>query len=140
MRSPISLAAFSVKVRAKMCFGSIFLSRIRCFIRSVITVVLPVPAPAIIRRGPPPCEIAASCSGLRSFWSVMTIIVTYKSNKQVGFLSYFCYYLCMARKYTVKLLRKEKLAKDTWLFAFEKPEGYIFLPGQYQTFTLSLPN
>lgn len=46
----------------------------------------------------------------------------------------------MAKKYKVKLLRKEKLAKDTWLFAFEKPEGYTFIPGQYQTFTLELPN
>lgn len=46
----------------------------------------------------------------------------------------------MAKQYKVKLLRKEKIAKDTWLFAFEKPEGYVFIPGQYQTFTLALPN
>ena len=46
----------------------------------------------------------------------------------------------MAKEYTVKLLRKEKVAKNVWLFVFEKPEGYIFTPGQYHTFTLSLPN
>lgn len=46
----------------------------------------------------------------------------------------------MVKKYQVKLLRKEKLARDTWLFAFEKPSGYIFVPGQYHTFTLSLPS
>lgn len=46
----------------------------------------------------------------------------------------------MAKKYKVKLLRKEKIAKDTWLFAFQKPEGYLFTPGQYQTFTLTLSN
>lgn len=46
----------------------------------------------------------------------------------------------MAKQYTVPLLRKEKLAKDTWLFAFQKPQGYVFTPGQYQTFTLNLPN
>lgn len=45
----------------------------------------------------------------------------------------------MAKEYKVKLLRKEKLAKDTWLFVFEKPEGYVFIPGQYQSVTLTLP-
>lgn len=46
----------------------------------------------------------------------------------------------MAKEYKVKLLRKEKKANDVWLFAFAKPEGYVFTPGQYQTFTLSLPD
>lgn len=46
----------------------------------------------------------------------------------------------MAKEYTVKLLRKEKLAKDTWLFALEKPKNYTFIPGQYQSITLTLPN
>ncbi len=46
----------------------------------------------------------------------------------------------MAKEYRVKLLRKEKLAKDTWLFAYEKPEDYVFIPGQYQSVTLALQN
>lgn len=46
----------------------------------------------------------------------------------------------MAKQYKVKLLRKEKIANNTWLFVFEKPEEYLFIPGQYQTFTLQLPN
>lgn len=46
----------------------------------------------------------------------------------------------MAKQYKVKLLRKEKIANNTWLFVFEKPEEYIFIPGQYQTFILKLPN
>lgn len=46
----------------------------------------------------------------------------------------------MAKEYTVKLIRKEKVANDVWLFVFEKPERYVFTPGQYQTFTFSLPD
>lgn len=46
----------------------------------------------------------------------------------------------MAQKYEVRLLRKEKLAQETWLFSFEKPDNYIFVPGQYQTFTLTVSN
>src|SRR3972149_7705105 len=60
--SSISRAAFSVKVRAKISSGLASLERIKYFILSVMTVVFPVPAPAIIRRGPLPYFIAASCS------------------------------------------------------------------------------
>src|SRR3990172_2952778 len=66
--SSISRAAFSVKVRAKISSGLASLERIKYFILSVMTVVFPVPAPAIIRRGPLPYFIAASCS-LLSFMS-----------------------------------------------------------------------
>jgi len=46
------------KVKARICEGSTFFSSIRYFILSVITVVLPVPAPAIIKSGPLRCLIA----------------------------------------------------------------------------------
>src|SRR4030042_3715932 len=61
-RLSISLAAFSVNVRAKTPSGLASLERIKYFILSVITVVLPVPAPAIINRGPLPYLIAVACS------------------------------------------------------------------------------
>jgi len=53
-RSSISRAALSVKVRARISDGSVKPSVINRFILSVITVVLPVPAPAIIKSGPSP--------------------------------------------------------------------------------------
>lgn len=54
----------------------------------------------------------------------------------------------MAKQYKVKLVRKEKIAKDTWLFAFSakgrsssgREEPITFIPGQYMTYTLPLPN
>lgn len=46
----------------------------------------------------------------------------------------------MPKQYTTTLLYKEEIAKNTWLFAFEKPEGYGFLAGQYQTLFLPLSN
>lgn len=46
----------------------------------------------------------------------------------------------MAKNYEVKLVRKEQIAQDTWLFALEKPKDYSFIPGQYQTVYLTLNN
>lgn len=54
----------------------------------------------------------------------------------------------MANKYSVKLLRKKNIAKDTWLFAFSAKgrsasgteELIKFIPGQYMTYALTLPN
>ena len=53
-RSDISAAAFSVKVSARISSGFARLVAMRCAIRRVRTVVLPVPAPAMIRSGPSP--------------------------------------------------------------------------------------
>ena len=52
-RSRISLAALLVKVMAAMCRASCRPVAIRWAIFSVITLVLPLPAPASTSRGPP---------------------------------------------------------------------------------------
>ncbi len=41
--------------------------------------------------------------------------------------------------HNIKLLRKEGVAKGTMAFHFEKPEGFLFLPGQYADLTLIDP-
>src|SRR5437773_2210297 len=58
-RSAISTAAFSVKVRASTSSGRARLDEMRCAMRRVRTVVLPVPAPAMISRGPSPWSTAS---------------------------------------------------------------------------------
>ena len=72
-RSSISRAAFSVNVRAKISLGLAKPAVIKCFIRSVTTVVLPVPAPAMIRSGPIPNSTACFCSGLSKRFSSGTL-------------------------------------------------------------------
>lgn len=52
----------------------------------------------------------------------------------------FWYDLPMASSCAVRLLHKEHIARDTWLFAFEKPKEFFFKPGQYVTITLPLAN
>lgn len=39
----------------------------------------------------------------------------------------------------VKLLKKEEVAKGTTAFHFEKPEGFVFVPGQYADLTIVDP-
>src|SRR5262245_38326403 len=70
-RSAISAAAFSVKVRARISSGLARLLAMRCAMRRVSTVVLPVPAPAMVSSGPAPWSTAARwaserCSRMRS--------------------------------------------------------------------------
>jgi len=38
--------------------------------------------------------------------------------------------------YKLKLVNRRQIAKDTFLFDFEKPDGFHFIPGQYGGFTL----
>lgn len=38
--------------------------------------------------------------------------------------------------YYIKLIKRQKIARNTILFTFEKPEGFTFKPGQYAGFTL----
>ena len=52
----------------------------------------------------------------------------------------FCYYVYMAKKFVSKLIKKEKIATDTWEFLFKKPLDYYFFAGQYQTYFLDLPD
>ena len=59
-RSAISTAAFSVNVRARTSSGRARLDEMRCAMRRVSTVVLPVPAPAMMSSGPSPWT-TASC-------------------------------------------------------------------------------
>ena len=37
----------------------------------------------------------------------------------------------MVSSYSLKLLRKEKIAKSVWGFSLERPKNFTFLPGQY---------
>lgn len=41
--------------------------------------------------------------------------------------------------YTLKLQAKRDIARNTILFAFEKPPNFTFIPGQYGGFTLTTP-
>src|SRR5712692_3653607 len=59
-RSAISTAAFSVKAGAINSSGRARLDEMRCAMRRVRTVVLPVPAPAMMSSGPSPWT-TASC-------------------------------------------------------------------------------
>lgn len=43
-------------------------------------------------------------------------------------------------QYTIKLLKKEMVAKDTMAFHWEKPEGFEFKAGQFGDFTLINPS
>src|SRR5579885_925196 len=62
-RARISPAAFFVNVRARMFSPESEESRSsRKRMRSVMTRVLPVPAPAMTRSGPSPCSIARRCA------------------------------------------------------------------------------
>jgi ferredoxin-NADP reductase len=38
--------------------------------------------------------------------------------------------------YTIQLLEKKEIAKDTQVFIFSKPDQFTFIPGQYAGFTL----
>src|SRR5215469_5375735 len=58
-RSRISAAALSVYVSARISPGWAWCSRMRCAMRRISTVVLPVPAPATTSRGPWTCSIAS---------------------------------------------------------------------------------
>src|SRR5579859_5123634 len=40
----------------------------------------------------------------------------------------------------VKLIKKEEVAQGTTAFYFEKPEGFVFKPGQFADFTLLNPS
>lgn len=42
------------------------------------------------------------------------------------------------KQYTICFKSKEKIAKDTFSFFFERPEEFEFLPGQYNRWTLPL--
>lgn len=42
--------------------------------------------------------------------------------------------------YQVRLLKKEKVAKDAYSFYFERPTGFDFIPGQYLKLTLDVKN
>jgi len=65
-RSVISSAARSVKVSARICDGRARFSAISQAMRRVMTVVLPVPAPATISSGPSPCVTALRWRAVRS--------------------------------------------------------------------------
>ena len=65
-RSTISSAARSVKVRARISDGFARFSAISQAILRVMTVVLPVPAPATISSGPSPCVTALRWRAVRS--------------------------------------------------------------------------
>ena len=65
-RSSISKAARSVNVSARISDGFARFSAISQAIRRVMTVVLPVPAPATIRSGPSPCVTALRWRAVRS--------------------------------------------------------------------------
>ena len=60
-RSRISFAALFVNVIASMLYGFTDFSSIKYAILCVITLVLPEPAPASIRRGPSVYEQASIC-------------------------------------------------------------------------------
>src|SRR6266581_1134883 len=64
-RSAISTAAFSVKVRARTSSGRARLEEMRWAMRRVRTVVLPVPAPAMMSSGPSPWTTASCWAGER---------------------------------------------------------------------------
>src|SRR3989304_10434477 len=83
--SSISLAAFSVKVRAKISSVLAFLERIKYLILSVITVVLPVPAPAMMRSGPFLYFIASSCS-LLSFIPEVILVTRQLYQKEISIM------------------------------------------------------
>lgn len=40
----------------------------------------------------------------------------------------------------IKLLHKEQIAKDSWELIFEKPEGFVYEPGQFIEIHLDHPN
>lgn len=65
MRCFISSAALLVKVAAKMLDAGTLHSTIRCATRCVITRVFPLPAPAIISKGPLTVVTASRCCGFR---------------------------------------------------------------------------
>ena len=64
----ISFAALFVNVRANIVFGVCVFVLIKCLIFSIMTVVFPVPAPAITIWGVPKCCTAACC-----WWFKFTI-------------------------------------------------------------------
>src|SRR5579859_2086529 len=64
-RERISRAALLVNVTASRRSGQTRRVAMRWAIRTVSTRVLPLPAPAKIRRGPSPCVTASFCCGLR---------------------------------------------------------------------------
>lgn len=41
--------------------------------------------------------------------------------------------------FKVKLLARKEVSENTFIFSFEKPEGFTFIPGQYAGFTLINP-
>jgi ferredoxin-NADP reductase len=43
-----------------------------------------------------------------------------------------------SKPYTIKFLTKQKMAKDTYTFVFERPTDFEFLPGQYNRWTLPI--
>src|SRR5262245_54452178 len=59
------MAALSVKVSARISEGRARRVAMRWAIRRVMTVVLPVPAPAMMSSGPAACATAAVCAALR---------------------------------------------------------------------------
>ena len=65
-RVRISPAALLVKVMARMPHGGASPVASRWAMRRVSTRVLPEPAPAMIRSGPPRCSTAARCGRVRS--------------------------------------------------------------------------
>src|SRR5215469_4871722 len=65
MRARISAAALLVNVTARMDEGGTCRAVIRCAIRCVMTLVLPLPAPARISTGPSVASTASRCWGLR---------------------------------------------------------------------------
>jgi ferredoxin-NADP reductase len=43
-----------------------------------------------------------------------------------------------SKPYTIKFISKQELTKDTFTFAFERPNDFAFLPGQYNRWTLPI--
>lgn len=44
----------------------------------------------------------------------------------------------ISQSYTTKFIKKEKIAKSTYSFYFEKPQGFEFIAGQYNRWTLPI--
>ena len=70
-RSRISPAALFVKVTARIDSGLTPCLRMSHVMRLTTTLVLPLPAPATIARGPSVCSTASRCCGFRESRNVI---------------------------------------------------------------------
>lgn len=46
--------------------------------------------------------------------------------------------MIVSKPYTIAFLSKKELAKDTYVFYFKRPQGFDFIPGQYNRWTLPI--